>query len=142
MATVSFLGELKRTDFNNALVLFVVIFGTWSLFFGGFFLALRVYTQPKLEPEEKVIKFEWGSSDFGNGRIGGMLYLTATRLIFKSHFLSPVKGYEQRIFLRDIAKIAKDGQNLIITTMQGQIVYFLLNDSNDWKAKLTQPIVS
>ena len=142
MALISFLGEIKRTNLDNATILFLVTFGTWCLFFGGFLIALRVYTQPKLEPQEKVLKAEWGSSDFGNGRMGGFLYLTRTRLIFKSHFLSRVKGYQNSILLQDIANTKKDGQNLIVKTHQGQTIYFLLNDADDWTMKIAKPITS
>ena len=126
------LGELNRTNLNNAATIFLVTFGTWSLLIGGWIIAIRLYTQPKLETGENILKSEWGSCDFGNGRIGGFLYLTKSRLIFKSHFLANRKGYESSTILQDIAYMKKNGQNLIIETELGQTMYFLLNDTNGW----------
>ncbi len=68
------LGELNRTNLNNAATIFLVTFGTWSLLIGGWIIAIRLYTQPKLETGENILKSEWGSCDFGNGRIGGFVY--------------------------------------------------------------------
>lgn len=132
MSLFASLSEFNRTNLNNAATLFLVTFGIWSLFIAGWLIAFRLYTQPKLETGENILKSEWGSCDFGDGRIGGFLYLTKSRLIFKSHFLAHRKGYENSTILQDIAHMKKDGQNLRVETEIGQTMFFLLNDTSGW----------
>jgi hypothetical protein len=86
MSLIPSLGMLKASDINSAIVMFITTFGAWLLVWSIFYSLVRNYTKPDLEPEEKVIKTEWGSCFSADGIIGGMLYLTTNKMVFRSHF--------------------------------------------------------
>ena len=140
MSIVTSLGELKRTNANNAVLIFIITFATWAIFFGLFILAIRLYTKPDLESGEIIQKAEWGSCYSDDGLHGGIIYLTAKRLIFKSHFLNKDKQYEKIVFHQDIEDVTKNGKGFGISTKQGYSVMFFMNDTKEWVEKINQNI--
>lgn len=92
---------------------------------------------PRFEPDEQIIKASPASHLRGVITMGGWLYLTDKRLVFRTHtFLQ--KSYELAIPLADIAQAqpAKMAwfitNGLTITTDTGQIERFVVEQGRQW----------
>jgi hypothetical protein len=138
----------------NSIVFQAIFFG---LFFGvgfpyviqknskkvGRFLSKKI--QPKLEEGEKV-EYESPANLFrGVEAVGGKLFLTNQKLIFKSHKFNFQNGQIQiqynaivEISLRKTSKIVNNG--LRITTNKNEKFDLVLNDRKKWMAELKTKI--
>lgn len=110
----------------------------------GVTIALFVAYQSKkftenrpLKPDEELIK-EGGANHFFNGEaVGGWIYLTNSRLFFKSHN-SNLQNHEITIPIREIDFAERANtfgfipNQLRLTLRDGQIEKFVVKGSKDW----------
>jgi len=119
---------------------------------GGIFaLLIGLFTSSRMVPAAADIALAPGDdvlySGFANhfmnfeGR-GGRLALTKTELVFKPHVVNVQRG-ELRIPRADIASVAATRtfgvvpNGLAVTLTSGKVEHFVVNDRNDWVAKLS-----
>ena len=122
------------------------------VFSGGIFaLLIGLFTSSRIVPAASDIALAPGDdvlySGFANhfknfeGR-GGRLALTKTELVFKPHVVNVQRG-ELRIPRADIASVAAvrtfgvAPNGLAVTLKSGKVEQFVVNDRNDWVAKLS-----
>lgn len=101
-------------------------------------------TQININADEKII-FETPANHFkGAEGVGGKLYLTNERLVFKSHKLNFQK-HELSILLHDIAKVERYkvlgmiNNGLIVYTFQNTTEKFVVEKANEWYEYLQSP---
>lgn len=100
-------------------------------------------TKIETEPDENIL-FETRANHFkGIEAVGGKLYLTDKRLIFKSHKLN-IQSHQLSIKLMDIEKVSRYktagilNNGLSITTIKGTTEKFIVEQAGDWLKYLTQ----
>ncbi len=94
-------------------------------------------TEIVLEPSENIL-FETGANHSkGLEAVGGKLYLTNKRLVFKSHKFN-IQGHELSIPLSDISKVERTktwgliNNSLSITTTGNKIEKFVVEQPGEW----------
>lgn len=94
--------------------------------------------------EEETIILETGANHFkGAEAVGGKLYLTNKRLVFKSHKFN-IQNYELSIPLSDIYNIAKYktlglvNNGLSVTTANNKLEKFVVQQIDEWINQLTK----
>jgi hypothetical protein len=112
-----------------------------SLVVNSKFLTQR--TKINIEPNETIL-FETSANHFkGAEAVGGKLYLTNKRLVFKSHKFN-IQNHELSISLSDIDKVDRYktlglvNNSLLITTTDGKIEKFVVQQPNEWVNYLTE----
>lgn len=119
-----------------------LLFG-WLL---GMFANSKLVTQAtKIDTEaDETILFEIGANHFkGVEGVGGKLYLTNKRLVFKSHKLN-IQNHELSIILTDIDKVDRYktlglvNNGLAVTTADNKIEKFVVQQVDEWVNQLTE----
>lgn len=94
-------------------------------------------TKIETEPDETIV-FESGANHFkGAEAVGGKLYLTNKRLVFKSHKFN-IQNHELSIRLLDVDKVDRyktlglANNSLAITTVDSKIEKFVVQQPDDW----------
>ncbi|WP_082886519.1 hypothetical protein [Flavisolibacter tropicus] len=134
-----------------ALIIFFGLFGggVSGLLFGwimGLFVRSKHVTQAtRIDTAvDETILFETGANHFkGAEGVGGKLYLTNKRLVFKSHKYN-IQNHELSMRLSDIDKadryktlgIVNNG--LAVTTAGGTIEKFVVQQPDQWLSQLTE----
>jgi hypothetical protein len=100
-------------------------------------------TKINTEPNETIL-FETGANHFkGVEAVGGKLYLTDKRLVFKSHKFN-LQNHELAISLYDVDKVVRYktlgliNNGLSITTTGKKIEKFVVQQSTDWANYLAE----
>lgn len=95
------------------------------------------------EADENIL-FETGANHFkGIEGVGGKLYLTNKRLVFKSHKLN-IQNQELSIFLSNIEKVGRYktlglvNNGLAVTTIDNKIEKFVVQQIDDWINQLAE----
>ncbi|MBC6427134.1 MAG: hypothetical protein GDA51_11880 [Ekhidna sp.] len=105
----------------------------YILKYGGDRLASTVVYQP----EDENLIFDSGSTHFKRWEnVGGKLFLTDRRLIFKSHKLN-IQNHEQIFNLNKITKITASNRNRLSFEYEGQIEKFIVSNPDKWSKLLT-----
>jgi hypothetical protein len=130
-----------------------IVSGLLSGIFSGFFFGLImgwfktskfVDTSTKIDtqPDENIL-FQTGANHFkGAEGVGGKLYLTNKRLVFKSHKLN-IQNHEFSTNLTDIEKVDRYkslgviNNGLTITTKDKKVDNFVVEQADDWIEKLS-----
>ena len=120
-----------------------------GLLFGwlmGLFANSKLFTQgTKIDTEPgETILFETGANHFkGIEAVGGKLYLTTRRLVFKSHKFN-IQNHELSMRLSDIEKVDRYktagivNNGLAVTTTRGVIEKFVVQQPDQWLSLLTE----
>ena len=120
-----------------------------GLLFGwliGLFANSKFVTQgTKIDIEaDETILFETGANHFkGSEGVGGKLYLTNKRLVFKSHKLN-VQNHQLSISLSDIEKVDRYktlgiiNNGLVVTITKNTIEKFVVQQPDEWIDKWTE----
>jgi hypothetical protein len=102
---------------------------------------VRGVTNVDLSPDETIV-FQSPANHFkGMEAVGGMLYLTSLRLIFKSHRFN-IQNHQCSINLNEITTVDTNktlgvvNNGLIITIIANHTEKFVVSDVNEWVAKL------
>lgn len=118
-----------------------VIYG-WLI--GLFANSKYVKNSIKFDPEvDETILFETGANHFKGEGVGGKLYLTNKRLVFKSHKFN-VQNHKLSIRLSDIDKVVRYkvlglvGNGLSVTTKDNKIEKFVVQQIEEWLNQLKQ----
>ena len=92
----------------------------------------------------ETILFETGANHFkGAEAVGGKLYLTNKRLVFKSHKLN-IQNHELSIILSGIGKVDRykapglANNGLAVTTSDNKIEKFVVQQPDEWFKQLTE----
>lgn len=100
-------------------------------------------TKIETKPDEAILH-ETNANHFkGVEGVGGKLYLTNKRLVFKSHKLN-IQNHELSIRLSDIKKVAKYktlgiiNNGLSVTTCDKNIERFVVKQIDEWIIKLSK----
>ena len=117
-----------------------LLFG-WTM---GLF-AKRLTKDIKLDTEaDESILFDTGANHFkGVEAVGGKLYLTNKRLVFKSHKFN-IQNHELSIKLSDIDKIERNktlglvNNGLSVRTVDSQSEKFVVQQIDEWLNQLTE----
>lgn len=119
-----------------------LLFG-WSM---GLFAKSKLLTQGTkidTEPDETVL-FETGANHFkGAEGVGGKLYLTNKRLVFKSHQFN-FQNHEWSINLSDIDKVDRYktlglvNKGLSVTPAGNKIEKFVVQQPDKWVSQLRE----
>lgn len=129
--------------FTSAVIGGVVAGFIFGLILGWFkssayvFLATKIETQP-----DEIISFQTLANHFkGVEGVGGKLYLTNQRLVFKSHKLN-FQNHELSINLIDINKVERYrnlgivNNGLTVTSKLNGVDKFVVEQANEWFKKL------
>jgi len=120
-----------------------------GLLFGwliGLFANSKYVTQAtKIDTEsDENILFTTGANHFkGVESVGGKLYLTSKRLVFKSHKIN-IQNHELSISLSQIKKVARHktiglvNNGLRVTTTDNKIEKFVVHQIDEWIDQLTE----
>lgn len=115
----------------------------FGLIIGWFKSSKFVDTTTKIDtqPDENIL-FQTGANHFKNAEgVGGKLYLTNKRLVFKSHKLN-IQNHEFSINLTDIAKVDRYknsgviNNGLAITSKDNKVDKFVVEQASEWIEKL------
>lgn len=94
-----------------------------------------------LKPDEELIK-EGGANHFLNGEaVGGWIYLTSSRLFFKSHG-SNIQNHELSVPIYEIDYAEKANtfgiipNQLKLTLRDGQVLKFVVSGANEWVSSI------
>lgn len=98
---------------------------------------IKETTQIDIHPGEKII-FQTAANHFkGIEGVGGKLYLTNKRLIFKSHKMN-IQNHELSVNLSDITRVSRYkilgivNKGIFVVTAQKKTEKFVVENSNDW----------
>jgi hypothetical protein len=120
-----------------------------GLLFGwlmGLFANSKLLTQgTKIDTAaNEIIVFETGANHFkGAEGVGGKLYLTNERLVFKSHKFN-IQNHELSISLSDVDKVDRyktlgiANNGLAVTTIHNTIEKFVVQQPEEWYNQLTE----
>lgn len=139
--------NLTTKDITISIVSGIVGGALSGLLFGltiGFF-AKRLAKNIKLDTEAgETILFDTGANHFkGVEAVGGKLYLTNQRLVFKSHKFN-IQNHELSINLSDIDKIEKHktlglvDNGLSVTTIDNRNEKFVVQQIGEWLNKANE----
>jgi len=155
MAIFSILQDLLTHD--NLTAKSIIIFIIAALFGGalsgvlfGWLLGLFVNSKAITEgtkidtAADETILFETGANHFkGAEGVGGKLYLTNKRLVFKSHKFN-IQNHELSISLSDMDKVDRYktlglvNNGLTVTTTYNTIERFVVQQPGEWIDQLTE----
>lgn len=118
------------------------LFFAW--FMARFANSKSVAQSTKIEiADGETILFETGANHFkGAEGVGGKLYLTNQRLVFKSHKFN-IQKHELSIGLRDIAKVDRYktlglvNNGLMVTTSENTTEKFVVQQIEEWVTQLS-----
>lgn len=118
-----------------------LLFG-WLM--GLFANSKRLTKDTKIDTEaDETILFDTGANHFkGAEGVGGKLYLTNKRLVFKSHKFN-IQNHELSISLSDIDKVDRYktlglvNNGLSVTTTDNKIEKFVVQQIDEWINQLT-----
>lgn len=121
-------------------VLSGILFGIAIAVFVG--LQEKKFTKDRpLRPDEELIK-EGGANHFLNGEaVGGWIYLTSSRLFFKSHG-SNIQNHELTVPVYEIDYVEKVNtfgiipNQIKLTLRDGQVLKFVVSGANDWVSSI------
>lgn len=115
---------------------------SWLIGIVGKSKFINTVTKIETEPDENVL-IETPANHFkGIEAVGGKLYLTNKRLIFKSHKLN-IQNHELFIDLPDIKSVDRHktlglvNNGLLITTSQNMKEKFVVEQAEEWVNRLT-----
>ena len=129
-----------------------LIGGVLSGFLFGWLMGLfanskRLTKDTKIDTDaNETILFDTGANHFkGAEAVGGKLYLTDKRLVFKSHMFN-IQNHEFSINLSDIDKVDRYktlglvNNGLSVTTTGNKIEKFVVQQPDKWFSQLTEKI--
>lgn len=111
--------------------------------FGAVMTLFSVYNSNKTRKnrppfvDEKIIKEDAANHFMGAESVGGWIYLTDKRLVFKSHSLN-IQNHELSIPLSDIENAMKGrflrifSNRLQLKLKNGKVEKFVVNEPDDW----------
>ena len=119
-----------------------LLFG-WLM--GLFANSKRLTKDTKIDIQtDEIILFETGANHFkGAEGVGGKLYLTNNRLVFKSHKFN-IQNHELSINLPDIDKVDRyktlglANNGLSVTTIDNKTEKFVVQQIDEWLNQLTE----
>jgi hypothetical protein len=98
--------------------------------------------RPVFHPHEQIIKADPANHFMGYEAVGGWLFLTDQRLVFKSHRFN-LQNHELALALTDIVRVQPSRtagiipNGLLVHTRQGAIERFVVSGRSDWCKQIT-----
>jgi len=98
--------------------------------------------RPVFQPHEQIIKAGPANHFMGREAVGGWLFLTDQRLVFKSHRFN-LQNHELALALTDIVRVQPSRtawiipNGLYVHTQQGAIERFVVGERDDWCRRIT-----
>ena len=153
--TIFFIAEALLThNLTSERIIFSIVLGIFCGATAGFLFGWMnerfeksklVTNATKIETGTgETILFETGANHFkGAEAVGGKLYLTNKRLVFKSHKLN-IQNHELSINLPGIDKVERykapglANNGLAVTTSNNKIEKFVVQQPDEWFNKLTE----
>ena len=141
-------GDSFSANFVAQVVIYGLINGILAGFFSGTFVRYFKFskfvgntTKIDTQPDEDIL-FQTGANHFkGIEGVGGKLYLTNKRLVFKSHKLN-IQNHELSIDLTDIKKVERFKtaelveNGLTVTSGDNNIDKFVVEKVDEWVEKM------
>ena len=145
---------LRHDDLNTKNIIMVFVSSLIGGAIGGILFGwiLRVWTNsrvllkgtPITIDASEIIVFTTGANHFqGVEGVGGKLYLTNKRLIFKSHNFN-IQNHEFSIRLSEVDKVKRYhtfgvvNNGLLITTIHNSIEKFVVQEPEEWMNQLSE----
>ncbi|MCE7040784.1 GRAM domain-containing protein [Dyadobacter sp. CY312] len=138
--SANFVGHVVIYGLING-ILFGFLFGTFVRYF-QFPKFVGASTKIDTEPDENIL-FQTGANHFKVlEAVGGKLFLTNKRLVFKSHKLN-IQNHELSIDLTDIKKVERTktagliDNGLTVTSGDNKIDKFVVERAEEWVEKMS-----
>lgn len=152
MAVLSIFQNIWMNDSTSNIAQALIISIVSSIFSGllfGWFVGLftaskfvEITTNFEKQPGEEVFFETLANYFMGLEAVGGKLYLTNNRLVFKSHKLN-IQNHELTIRLSDITVVARTNtvgvidNGLTVTSKDNKIDKFVVEKVDEWVEKLS-----
>lgn len=98
--------------------------------------------RPVFQPHEQIIKAGPANHFMGREAVGGWLFLTDQRLVFKSHSFN-LQNHELALALIEIVRVQPSRtawiipNGLYVHTQQGAVERFVVGEREDWCRQIT-----